>query len=192
MDIAVIMGILAAIAAAVLSQLMTLRGRKAAKAQRQLREDLSKRSLKVWDDYYEKLVAHLSTEDEGSQKPVEDFRRTLLALYGDSWRNSFVHSTVGEAYVTKAEFEAKISENVETISKRVQEIEARFPSQATIEKIASVNDAILATNYEALHEAIKKMEGSLLTKWDVAKIVFEIIAALAAIVAIVVAVLKYA
>ena len=88
--------------------------------------------------------------------------------------------------ISKEEIESEVKSEVESrvvsLRQRLDAIEQRFPSQDSVDKIASVNDAILATNLESLAEAVSKLESKLLTKWDVAKIVFQIIAALGALV----------
>jgi len=92
---------------------------------------------------------------------------------------------------TKEDVELKVKQKVDEIKKRIEEIEKRFPAEATIDKIASVNDAILATSLESLSDTIKKLEERILTKWDVGKIVFQIIDALGVIVGLVFGILQY-
>jgi len=49
----------------------------------------------------------------------------------------------------------------------------------------------MATNIEALSESIKRIENKILTKWDVAKIVFEIIAIFGVLIGIAFGIIKY-
>ena len=93
--------------------------------------------------------------------------------------------------VSKEEIELKVKQKVDEIKKRIEEIEKRFPAEGTLEKIASVNDAILATNIESLTDSIKKIEERILTKWDIAKVVFQIIAALGVVIGLVFGILQY-
>ena len=74
---------------------------------------------------------------------------------------------------------------------RLTQIEERFPNQTTLEKIASVNEAIIGTQLEHLTDAIKRLEDKQLTKWDVATIVLQVIAALGALVGLSLAILNY-
>ena len=77
------------------------------------------------------------------------------------------------------------------LQKRVEEIDKRFPREATLEKIASVNDAILATNLESIAETVKRLEEKMLTKWDVAKTVFQILAAVGGLVSLAIAIVNF-
>ena len=91
---------------------------------------------------------------------------------------------------TEEQIEAKIAEKLTEIKERVEQIESRFPKEATIDKIASVNDALLATQIESLTEAVTRIEQKILTKWDVAKIVFEILAGFGVLMGLLLAVIQ--
>jgi hypothetical protein len=93
--------------------------------------------------------------------------------------------------MSKEEIQNEIDSNIGALSVRIEEIERRFPEQDTVEKIASVNEAILATQIENLTNTIKKLEEKILSRWDVAKIVFQIIAILCGIVSVVLALAKF-
>lgn len=74
---------------------------------------------------------------------------------------------------------------VDALKRRLAEVEARFPDQSTIDKVASVNDAILATKVEHLEAEVKRLEtriDDMPTKWDIATIVFAVIASLGVLV----------
>jgi hypothetical protein len=89
------------------------------------------------------------------------------------------------------EVEKLVEAKQSALQQRLEEIENRFPREATLEKIASVNDAILATNLESIVETVKRLEDKVLTRWDVAKVVFEILAAVGVLVGIVSAVIGF-
>lgn len=91
---------------------------------------------------------------------------------------------------TKADIEEQVNASVNELENRIKAIEARFPQEATLEKIASVNDAILATQLEAMSNSIKDIKDKMLTKWDVVKIAFAILAALGGISAIIFGILN--
>ena len=73
---------------------------------------------------------------------------------------------------------------------RLEAIENRFPDDATIDKIASINDALFAQRIEQLSTRIEKLEEKLLTKWDVALIVSIVAAGIFTVVGATYAVLK--
>jgi len=62
-------------------------------------------------------------------------------------------------------------------------IEQRFPPEAQLEKIASINDAILSERIEQLMKQIELLESRILSKWDVAVTVSTVIGGVFAIVA---------
>jgi flagellar biosynthesis/type III secretory pathway chaperone len=72
-------------------------------------------------------------------------------------------------------------ETVDTLHKRLERVEQRFPEEATLEKIASINDAILATKIEQLEKSLELLDSRMITKWDVATIVFAVIGAIGVI-----------
>jgi hypothetical protein len=81
---------------------------------------------------------------------------------------------------------------------RIRGIEERFPSASTIDKVASVNDAILATKLEALQKEVDQLRSSLdqvraqaVGKWTVAAISAGMIVGLVGIVAAVIQGMEY-
>ena len=78
-----------------------------------------------------------------------------------------------------------------SIEDRIRQIEERFPDADTIEKVTSINEAVLAVTLKNVQKALERVESRLLTKWDVAKIVFQILTALGVIVAIIFGVITY-
>lgn len=86
----------------------------------------------------------------------------------------------------RSEVEGRMSE----VRERLENIEKRFPDDATIDKIASINDALFAQRIEQLSARIDKLEEKLLTKWDVALIVSVVAAGIFAVVGATYAVLK--
>ncbi len=89
------------------------------------------------------------------------------------------------------DFDAQIKGKIERIKKRIEEIEGPFPREVTFEKMASIHDAMLAANIEGLSEAVRKVEEKILSKWDVAKIVFQVLAAVIALTGIIFTIVNY-
>lgn len=85
----------------------------------------------------------------------------------------------------------QVEKYLQPLKNRLEEIESRFPKKSTIEKLALVNDAILATKIETLTEEIGKLDKRILNKWDVALIVFEVILAVIAIGTLIFTALQY-
>jgi len=83
-------------------------------------------------------------------------------------------SPILESKLDKAEAHRVFGE----LAERIQEIEKRFPDANTIDKVSSVNEAVLAVYVENLRKTLDKLERDTLTSWDVAKIFFLILAAL--------------
>lgn len=97
---------------------------------------------------------------------------------------------------SKEETDQAVENRTRALEQRIQEVESRLPSDATIEKaasekVASVNDAILAVNLESLAKSVKRLEDKMLSKWDMAKITFQILAALGGLVALVLLIINF-
>lgn len=152
---------------------------------RDLQESYTKKVIELLNNYYKEIEPDIKVEGK-----EEETYLTLkfLSNFEKSWGNLPVHFP---GYLSKAEIDAEVNKKFEEIKKRVEGIEKRFPKETTLEKIASVNDAILATNLEALSESIKRIEDRMLTKWDVVKILFQILAALGVLTTLIFAALKY-
>ena len=108
--------------------------------------------------------------------------------YERTLRNIITHSPTSS---TETEVENEVKEKFSKIDIRLKEIEKRFPEESTLEKIASINDAILATNIETLSESIKRIEDKLLTKWDVAKVAFQILGGLGILIGMIFTIIKF-
>jgi hypothetical protein len=187
--IAISAGILAGILAGLVGYRVQRIARKKRKEEARLQEIFSEKTIVLWDSYYKKLKPSLKQESKSVSKTYLEF---LLSNYEKVWRNWLVHYTgYPLTYLPTTEIETEANKKFEELKKRIEGIEKRFPKEATLEKIASVNDAILATKVEALSDAINRIEKKLLTKWDVVKIVFEILAALGVLVGIGFAIANY-
>jgi hypothetical protein len=89
----------------------------------------------------------------------------------------------------------EVDRSVDAFRRRLESIEERFPDTDVVDKIANVNDAILATKLEELQRAVERLEKRLndekVSKWDVATIVFTILAALGGLVGAVFGIIKF-
>ena len=180
-----IVALVASIIAVLTSFLLQMVVKRQKEAEAQQRETYSGMINELWNKYYKRFESGLKGE---AKTDYEAYLNYLLTNYERSWRNLLVHSP---SYPTRAEIETEVNKKFDELKRRVEEIENRFPKEATLEKIASVNDAILATNVEALSESIKRIEDKLLTKWDIAKVVFQILAALGVLIGVIFAILQY-
>jgi len=84
----------------------------------------------------------------------------------------------------------EIQRQMAEVTDRVKRIEDRFPPEAQIEKVASINDALLAERIDQLSKQIQAIESRILSKWDVALTASAIITGLMVIVGATYAVLK--
>lgn len=78
---------------------------------------------------------------------------------------------------SKEEIEEEVQSEVTVLQERLERIEQRFPEESTVEKISSINDAILATRVEQLQRSLDNLESRLITKWDVVTVVFVVLGA---------------
>jgi predicted RNase H-like nuclease (RuvC/YqgF family) len=74
---------------------------------------------------------------------------------------------------------------------RLEQIERRFPEEAAIDKYASVNEAVLDTKIEQLQKSIENLESRILTKWDVATVVFALFSAIGVVAGTIFAVANF-
>jgi len=111
-----------------------------------------------------------------------------LDLIKKALRDSLAHS---QSLEPKADIKEQANAIVDELKKRIEAIEARFPQEATLEKMSSINDALLAKQLENVGDSVKAIQEKMLTKWDVAKIVFAIFGALGGIIAIIFAILTF-
>jgi hypothetical protein len=97
------------------------------------------------------------------------------------------------AQIAAAEQSAVGSDRVllDELEQRIKEIEEQFPSASTIDKVASVNDAILATRLEALQKEVDELRATAVGKWTVAAIVGGMMVGVAGIVAAVIQGMDY-
>jgi hypothetical protein len=92
--------------------------------------------------------------------------------------------------LSREQARTEVEDKMTEVRGRLEAIEKRFPDDATIDKIASINDALFAQRIEQLSTRIEKLEEKLLTKWDVALIVSIVAAGIFAVVGATYAVLK--
>lgn len=133
--------------------------------------------------------------DEALKKTTEDYLDKFEITFTDA------DSPVARYWMPQwtpirdqsARDEAALRENaelVERLQNRLDAIEERLPEASTIDKITSVNDAIMATKIEALEKEISRLEASRLSRWDVVVVVFAILTAVGGIVAIIVPIIQ--
>ncbi len=100
--------------------------------------------------------------------------------------------------VTKVAIDSLLDKQVGDLSGRIKQIEDRLPSVTTIEKIASVNDAILGTHLESIEKLVEAtrsdmttFRGDMLNKYDVVVVVIMILGAIATLTALVIVAIEY-
>jgi len=174
--VALVASLIGSAVAALLSFLVAYKQRLERKKKERLEKELSE-SLRVslsksYQDYLGKYAEFAYLDKDGYIKLLRD----SLAHY--------------PSLETKADIKEQVNASVNELENRIKAIEARFPQEATLEKIASVNDAILATQLDAMSNSIKDIKDKMLTKWDVVKIAFAILAALGGISAIIFGILN--
>ena len=172
--IASVAGAIGSLIASFLFDNVSKRLREAQKRRKEAIEEAYKKSLSKYIENY--------SQQHHSNK-TENLLRTLL----DAGSTSSASSPISGTFMTRQEIQGKIDESIVTLNERIENIEKRFPEQDTVDKIASVNEAVLGTKIDNLTLTIQKLEEKLLSRWDVVKIVFQIIAALSALIGIILA-----
>jgi hypothetical protein len=133
-----------------------------------------------------------SMVDKRQQRALEDERRAIIQEvirtspeldHGTGLGSlldelgSYV-STPTSAQASADDVKREAQNVITSFQERLERMEQRFPEEATVDKIASINDAILGTKVEQLQKSLEQLESRMLTKWDVATIVFTVITAI--------------
>jgi HD superfamily phosphohydrolase len=142
----------------------------------------------------EKQQRHIYVKKE--QELLDKYKEESSTLTDDEHKEYFINLWSTKSILkikngTKSEIEAEATKKVNEVIERIEKIEERFPEESSLEKIASVNDAILGTKIEDLTESMKRIEENMLTKWDVVKIMFTIITCIIALITITIGILNY-
>lgn len=95
--------------------------------------------------------------------------------------DQIVERVVSNPKLSEAEAKAEIVEDLNSFADRLKCIEERFPEEAKLEKISSINDALLSERIDQLTEQVKALKGKALSKWNVAVITSSIIAGIFAV-----------
>jgi hypothetical protein len=125
------------------------------------------------------------------EQASEGLRQRLkeLGAYTDEVERSLIALGAPPAtrgtHPSKEEVKQEVDSAVNVIRERLERVEQRFPEESTLEKIASINDAILATKIERLEKSIENLESTLVTKWDVATIVFAVFGAISGVAGVI-------
>lgn len=152
------------------------------------RKEEEMRRMEIMKLYEERLSRRLG--EYRKLYTLEDLNELWESLLEKS-ASASASSPISVRSMSKNDVQKEIDQRVESLKERIAGIENRFPQQSTIDKIASVNDAILATQVENLDKSINQLEEKLLTRWDVVKIVFQIIAALSGLIGVILAIITF-
>ena len=77
---------------------------------------------------------------------------------------------------------AEVDKAITELKARLESIETRFPDSSSIDKIASINDALFAERIDQLSQRIVILEQKQLTQWDVAITVSLVVAGIFTVV----------
>lgn len=83
-------------------------------------------------------------------------------------KNGIIRDASEQQGITKQLVSAEVEEKMGDLKERLQAIESRLPTDSVIDKISSINDALLAQRLEQLSQRIDNLESNQLTRWDVA------------------------
>lgn len=84
--------------------------------------------------------------------------------------------------LSKEQVRMEIDKKLSELRSRLETIESRFPNEAVIDKISSINDALLAERLDNLGKRIDAIEKKQLSKWDVAIVVSMVVAGIFSVV----------
>ena len=122
------------------------------------------------------MTAFMALRAKGSQERVES---RYLRQITDRLSQELQHA-LGEESADDEESGRKevLETEIRLLSTRLDKLEGRFPNEATLEKYASVNDAILATRHEELARRMARLESEAMTPGKVILLLSTVLAVL--------------
>ncbi|WP_208739629.1 hypothetical protein [Arthrobacter agilis] len=119
---------------------------------------------------------HQSKAEDAEIETLQEWRRVM-----DAWAGATAEA---EGDGRRAEDMTGLERRFELLERRLTSMEGRLPERGTLDKLESVNDAILATQLENLSKHIDRLDQNAMTTGAVTQIVLTCIGALAAITAL--------
>lgn len=92
--------------------------------------------------------------------------------------------------MTVDEVRSAVQTELGEVRQRIEKIENRFPPESQLERISSINDALLSERIDQIGKRIESLEKQVLSRWDVAKTVSTVIGGVCAVVAATYSVMK--
>lgn len=86
---------------------------------------------------------------------------------------------------------SEVRQGLKEFKERIAKIESRFPDESKLDKIASINDALLSERIDQIKERLAQIEEKALTRWDVALTVSAIIGGISFVVAATYGIIKF-
>jgi hypothetical protein len=152
----------------------------------QLRRTRELRDHIVGERLDEVRVAELAQSFFGDLGPASPAAQDL----GEQLRSAVAVEIASRATLSRGEIEQEVENQVTALRQTVARIQARLPEETTLDKIASINDAILATRLEAVEGSVKDLKDTALTRWDVAVTLFGVAGAIGTVLGILAAIVK--
>lgn len=182
--IAVVVSLLAGVATGALKSVIA---RRTEKHRMQSREDARRRISEIGLDFaVTQQHAKMQMLDHEPERAPIKLSDELLAQIVEG----IVAQVAGQKELTGANIKAEVDKAVTELMGRLESIEARFPNNSSIDKIASINDALFAERIEQLSNRLSLLEQKQLTKWDVAITVSTVVAGICTVVGATYSVLK--
>lgn len=150
--------------------------------------------LRIEKERLEKIKREIVTVDIAKDFKIYGGDFKTLEYIPPEWvkevGEQIVYQFPASSGMSREEIQKEVSDQVKALQERLIEIENRFPEKSQIDKIASINDALLAERIEQLAIQLKQIESKILSRWDVALVVSEIVGGIIVIVGATYAVLR--
>jgi hypothetical protein len=101
-------------------------------------------------------------------------------------------SSSGEAAHDRSAEDKALDERLAILSKRLDGIEKRVPAERGVKNSTRITDAVQEASLDGVEKRVRQLEEKQLTEWQVAKVVFAVLAVLGGLVALVLEVIKQA
>lgn len=151
-------------------------------------KNLTEKRLEQLKETIRKNVAQVSLDlgvlkiSKTIESQPDDIRESSQALI-ERMEQQILERVSSSPSLSIENIKKDVQSEIQEFKDRIEKIEQRFPAEAQLEKIASINDAILSERIDQLAKKVEGIESKILSKWDVAITVSTIIGGIFAVVA---------
>lgn len=133
---------------------------------------------------YQAVDLGLAPDSSGTRLPPAEHgyppaMERAVGLAPDEWLKDHLVKEIHQSIIAREsgmrapedQIAGRINERIKAIRERVDEIESRYPEEDSLERMVSVNEALLSERIDQISIQVQAFENKVLSRWDVALIV---------------------